>query len=634
MCGICGILKNVPDQIVDPDLLDRMNSKLIHRGPDSQGFFVNRNLGMAMRRLSIIDIAGGDQPISNEDGSIVVMFNGEIYNFIELRVDLEKFGHNFTTNSDTEVIVHAYEQWGDDALLRFNGMFAISLWDARKKRLLLARDRMGKKPIYWHFSDLGLVWASELKALIPVPWIERDIDPIALHHYLTLQYVPDPLCIFKQVKKLPAAHKLVLEIGKSPEITRWWQLRFETKWKISENEAITHARKLLTVSVERRLISEVPLGAFLSGGIDSSIIVALMATLSPSPVKTFSIGYDERHYSETRFARMVAKRYNTEHHEFFFKPADMIGVIGGVVNAVDEPFADPAALPLYELARQARSHVTVALCGDGGDETMAGYRRYVLDRWLQAYLLLPAWINQGLVPTVANLIPESPWIPEDRNPVTGLRRLGQFSRVTNKASLVRWGSYFSHEQKLKLYSPDLTSELDNIFSEDLLAQQFDQAVADDFLDRTLYTDHVTYLAGDLLPKTDRVCMAHSLEARSPFLDPDWVEWTARLPNGFKVRRSQTKYLLRTAFADMIPSEILNRGKQGFGVPIGVWLQRELFDWTYSSLFENPALPEWFNIAEIQRYWNEHLDGRMNHSKRIWALLMFALWVENYYECQQ
>jgi asparagine synthase (glutamine-hydrolysing) len=628
MCGICGYVTQNGEPI-DRALLQQMNDSLRHRGPDGEGFFVRENVALAMRRLAIIDVAGGWQPIYNEDHSIVIVYNGEIYNYQGLMVELETRGHRFATRCDTEVVIHAYEEWGDDALLKFNGMFAFALWDENKRRLLLARDRMGKKPLYWQHSARGLVFGSEAKAILVAPWMERRINTQVLHHYLTLQYTPDPLTIFENIFQLPAAHKLILENNAPPHVERWWQLEFEPKWNISENDAAERAREVLNAAVKRRLISEVPLGAFLSGGMDSSIIVALMAEHSSAPVKTFSIGFRETHYSETHYARLIAERYRTEHHEFLFRPNDLTRVIEGVASAADEPFADPAALPLYELARETRQHVTVALCGDGGDETLAGYRRYVLDGWLRPYAALPAWVTQQLVPAAASRLPEPWWLPEDSNPITGLKRLSQFSAVTHKASLVRWGSYFSHAEKMELYSPRLRDELAYTSTVDVIARAYDEAQATSLLDRTLYADHVTYLAGDLLPKTDRMTMAHSLEGRAPLLDAEWVEWTARLPEKFKVRGKQSKWLLQRAFADKLPDEILTRGKQGFGVPIGLWLRDDLQSWARERLVENRALDEWFEPNAVRNLFEQNASGRANHGKKLWALLMFAVWAKQF-----
>jgi asparagine synthase (glutamine-hydrolysing) len=628
MCGICGfVIKNNID-IDQQDLLISMNQKLVHRGPDNDGFYLNGDTGMGIRRLAIIDIVSGDQPIFNEDGSISIVYNGEIYNFYELRDQLEGYDHKFTTNSDTEVIIHAYEQWGDDCLAKFNGMFAFSLWDDKQKRLLIARDRMGQKPLYWHYSSQGLLWASEAKALLEAPWLNREINMLALHHYLTLQYTPDPLTIYDGIYQLPAAHKLVLEDGQAPKISSWWQLAFEPKWHIDDREAIEQAGELLRAAVQRRLISEVPLGAFLSGGIDSSIIVALMSENSSNPVNTFSIGFEERHYSETEYARQIAQKYGTDHHEFIFRPDDLINVIEGVICATDEPFADPAALPLYELARQTRKHVTVALSGDGGDETLAGYLRYVLDGFLRPYAAMPDWITQRAIPAGVSFLPEPKWIPEDRNPLTGLKRLEQFSATTEKGSLVRWGSYFSHEEKLGLYNDVWQEDFAKDHTEDWLIQAFDEADAESLLDRTLYVDQVTYLSGDLLPKSDRMTMAHSVEARAPFLDSDWVEWTARLPQKYKVRGMQTKWLLRNAFQDEVPAKIRTRGKQGFSIPVGHWLRYELKEWSKQLILENKFVLEVFNPIVIEKLFDEHSTGRVNHGKKLWALLMVAIWDKN------
>jgi asparagine synthase (glutamine-hydrolysing) len=425
-----------------------------------------------------------------------------------------------------------------------------------------------------------------------------------------------------------AASVRVRERGREPRISRWWQLDFEPKWELSEREVIAQARELLGAVVERQLVAEVPLGAFLSGGIDSSIIVALMAERLSQPVNTFSIGFEERHFSETHYARQLAERYGTNHHEFIFRPADLVRVIEGVVGAADEPFADPAALPLYELARQTRRHVTVALSGDGGDETLAGYRRYALDNLLRPYAALPAWITQGAVPAAAALLPEPGWIPEDRNPLTGIKRLGQFSAVTHKASLARWGSYFSHADKLAIYADDMRDAFARIDTSGWIAAAFDDARATSLLDRTLHADHATYLAGDLLPKTDRMTMAHSVEARAPFLDAAWVEWTARLPERYKLRGMQTKWLLKAAFGDKLPAEIANRGKQGFGVPVGHWLRGELGGWARERL-SGGALDPWFRPAAVQRMLDEHNGGKVNHGKRLWALLMFGVWSDQY-----
>ena len=629
MCGICGLIpgKNLNNQPID--IIERMNARITHRGPDSDGYYKSVHAYMGIRRLSIIDVEGGDQPIFNEDKSIAIVYNGELYNYQELRTQLEKSNHLFTTKSDTEVIVHAYEQWGDDCLQKFNGMFAFSLWDDNRKRLLIARDRMGQKPLYWHFSSAGLAWASEAKALLSVPWIESRINKLALHHYLTLQYTPDPLTIFDEIYQLPAAHKLVLEYGQDPKISRWWQLTFEPKWQIDDEEAIEQARFLLNSAVKRHMISDVSLGAFLSGGIDSSIVVALMAEESSHPIWTFSIGFEEDQYSETSYALQIADKYRTEHHEFIFRPDDLVRLIESVISAVDEPFADPAALPLYELARQTRQHVTVALSGDGGDETLAGYSRYMLDGLFKPYASLPSWITQTAVPAIISSLPEPGWLPEDRNPFTGIKRLGQFSSTNEKASIIRWGSYFNHKDKMSLYTDRWKEELSDCYTEDLISGAYDRSLAQNRLDRTLYPDQATYLSGDLLPKTDRMSMAHSLEARAPFLDAEWVQWTARLPVSYKVRKLQPKWLLKTAFRDELPKKIRSRGKQGFSLPIGHWFRNELRDWSRERLIDNKNLSDIFRPEAVEQLFIEHESGKFNHGKKIWTLLIYSIWQRIY-----
>jgi len=627
MCGICGLYTSNVRQEELKRTIQTMNSTLVHRGMDEEGYFISENLALGIRRLAIIDIASGQQPLTNEDRTITLVYNGEIYNFQELRSELENLGHHFHTRSDGEVIIHAYESWGDDCLLRFNGMFALALWDEVSRRLLIARDRMGKKPLYWHFGAQGLVFASEAKALLAVPWMERKLERTALHHYLTLQYAPDPLTFFRGMYQLPAAHKLVYTPGEQPVVTRWWQLNFLPKWKISAEEAISAGRDILSRAVERRMISEAPLGAFLSGGIDSSIVVALMAECSTQPVKTFTIGFGESRYSENQYSRYIADRYATEHHELVFSPEQFLQSIETMISVMDEPLADAAIFPLNELARQARQTITVALCGDGGDETLAGYPRYGLDGILAPYAWLPKALTTRAMPWLAEQLAQSGLKSSDHRWIAALRRLERFARTSPKASLVRWGSYFNHEDKLALYSPEMSDRFQFEDTAELLAEFYDQANAHSRLDRTLYADHQTYLAGDLLPKTDRVSMAHSLEVRSPFLDVEWVEWTARLPEFYKVRELTTKWLMKELFVDKLPESILKRSKQGFHMPVDEWLRGELKLYCKERLTETAHFKTLFRPTVIQKLLDDHQNGKSNHGKRLWALLIFALWLE-------
>lgn len=629
MCGICGYFDPKSQYHVERSLLEKMNNTMTHRGPDSQGYYFNNNIGMAMCRLAIIDVKGGDQPVTNEDGTVVVMFNGEIYNYQEIRGELEKLGHRFSTQSDTEVIVHAYEEWQDNALNKFNGMFAISLWDESKRCLLLARDRVGKKPLYWTFSNEGILWSSEAKALLVAPWVRRSINPSALYHYFTLQYIPNPLTIFDGIYQLPAAHKLIICEEGLPHLTRWWQLSFVPKYPNNEKEIINVSRDLLRMAVERRLIAEVPLGVFLSGGIDSSVIVALMAEKISAPVKTFTIGFEEHQYSELIYAKKIAERYRTEHYEFMFTPNKLAELSESIIDAMDEPFADPAALPLYELSRQARAHVTVALCGDGGDETLAGYRLYTFDTLFRLFNSLPEFIR-GKVPKAFDVIAKGFRHFNQKRYYSKIIRLGELVKISQKAPQVLWRSYFSQDEKQSLFTDNFYEALDSIDTHESILEHFYSAQAISLMDRTLYTDMVTYLPGDLLPKTDRMSMAHSLECRAPFLDVEWIEWTARLPERYKVRGMTTKWLLKRAFRDLLVPEIIHRGKHGFRVPVELWLNKDLKDWARLRLIGNTKLERWIKPESMLDLFDKQENGIINNNgKRIWALLMLAIWLDRY-----
>jgi asparagine synthase (glutamine-hydrolysing) len=626
MCGICGYLPAPGFRPVTPELLSEMNARLERRGPDGAGAHIAPEIGLAMRRLAIIDIAGGQQPIANEDRTVVVVANGEIYNYRELRAELRDRGHVFRTQSDTEVLVHAYETWGDDALTRFIGMFALAVWDARRERLLLARDRMGEKPLYWHASPQGLLWGSELASVLAAPWVGRQVNPAALHHYLSLQFIPDPLSVYDGIQRLPSAHKLVAGPGGPPEVSRWWRPTFAPKVQITEQEAIETGTALLRRVVERQLVADVPLGAYLSGGIDSGTIVSFMAELQPEPVKTFTIAFDQPGFDESKPAAAVARRFGTMHHEVRFTAADIPAATAAAVAATGEPLADPAILPLLILSQHARADVTVALCGDGGDETLGGYRRYAMDPLLARYATAPRWLTQQAAPALLARLPETTGLPEDRNPTTALRRLAQFAATPASASLLRWTSYFAPEAKQALYTDSMREAVCGMETTDLLTRAYAGVDATGWLDRTLGADQAVYLAGGLLPKTDRATMAVALEARAPFLDLEWVEWTARLPVRLKVRGLTTKWLLRRIAADRLPAEFVRRGKQGWSLPLGEWLRGDLRPWMLSWLQDRSVLDPWFRREAVAWLIEEHLSGRANHGKRLWALLVFSIWV--------
>lgn len=623
MCGICGI-SYTDDRKPERALLEKMSAAILHRGPDSDGFHTGPGIGLGMRRLAIIDVSGGDQPITNEDGSIWIIFNGECYNYPDMRLELERRGHHFSTATDTECIVHYYEDEGDACVSRLRGMFAFALWDQAKRRLLLARDRLGKKPLYYTVQDGALYFGSELSAVLAALPRKPEIDLEALDLYLSLQYVPDPLTIYRGIYKLPPAHLLAWENGEL-NTRRYWDYSYLPKWSASEPELIEDLRSRLKEAVKMRLLSERPLGAHLSGGIDSSIIVALMAELSSSPVKTFSAGFEEQTFSELPHARQVAQRYATDHHEFTLVYGDIPATLEKMLYHFGEPFADASAIPLYHLSMMTREHVTVALNGDGGDEDFAGYQRYWLHGFAEAYTRAPRLLTRGLLPSITRLLPDSSNRPVGQSMVNGLKRLELLPEIDRRAAILRWGSYFFPQQRALLWKPELWNNLSPGNAQAWLARCFDSAQGS-YLDRTLYTDLHTYLPGDLLVKADRMTMAASLEGRSPFLDHEIVEWAARLPDNLKIRGWSGKYLLKKAFAPELPESITRRGKQGFGIPVSAWFRGPLYDWSREVLVgEGSPLHQWFNRGMMASLLEEHHSARVDHSKRIYALAVLAVW---------
>ncbi|HET7143738.1 MAG TPA: asparagine synthase (glutamine-hydrolyzing) [Anaerolineales bacterium] len=621
MCGICG-LSHSTDQKPERALLEKMNASIAHRGPDSEGYHVDAGVGLAIRRLAIIDVSGGDQPIANEDESVWIIFNGECYNYPEMRTELERRGHRLATRTDTECIVHFYEDEGDECIKRLRGMFAFALWDEKKKRLLLGRDRLGKKPMYYTIQNGSIYFGSELSAVLTALPDKPEINLEAIDLYLSLQYIPDPLTAYEGICKLPPAHTLVWENGQA-RIQRYWDTTYQPKWTASEDELAEELRLRLRESVRMRLLSERPLGAHLSGGIDSSIIVALMSEFASGPVKTFSAGFAEQNFSELPHARAVAERYATDHHEFTLTYGDIPSTLEKIAPHFGEPFADASAIPLYHLSMMTREHVTVALNGDGGDEDFAGYQRYWLDGFANAYARAPRFLTRSLIPSIANLIPDNADRPVGQSLINGFKRLEQLPEIDRRASILRWGSYFSPRQRAALWKPEFHFNLDN--AQDLLARQFDSA-AGSYLDKTLYTDLHTYLPGDLLVKADRMTMAASLEGRSPFLDHEIVEWAARVPDHLKVKGRSGKYLLKKAFAKELPESIKSRGKQGFGIPLSAWFRGPLRDWSREMLLgDGSPLRKWFDRAALATIIEEHSSARVDHGKRLYALAMLGVW---------
>jgi asparagine synthase (glutamine-hydrolysing) len=627
MCGISGILYSDPGRVVEREIIEKMNGVIRHRGPDSDGFYLRPGVALAMRRLAIVDLQTGDQPLANESNDVWIVFNGEIYNAPALRADLEKRGHVFRTHSDTEAIVHLYEEHGLDCVRHLRGMFAFAIWDEKRRRLLIARDRVGKKPLYYAEHDGALLWGSELKCLLQYPGFPREVDAEALHHFLTLQYVPDPLSALRHARKLPPAHRLVWEGGRVT-IERYWELDYREKWTAPEAELRAEVRRQAEDAVRIRLMSDVPLGAHLSGGIDSAIVVGLMAGMMNRPVKTFSIGFEEAAFNELHHARAVAEKFKTEHHEFIVAPK-ALEVLPELVAHFDEPFADAAAIPTWYLAKMTREHVTVALNGDGGDEAFGGYQRYYADPLADLYRLVPSSLRHGIFDRLAGLLPRGSGPVESSIP-TALRHLTRAADLPVSASVVRWGSFFTEEEKDDLYTGEMRAQLRARPSWQLLDESFRHALADSRIDRTLSTDVLNYLPGALLPKVDRMTMAHSLEARSPFLDHQLLEFAARLPTDCKVRGTTTKRILRETFADVLPPSIAGRGKMGFSVPLGSWFRESLREPVREILFGSDArLYHHLRRERVQVLFDENVHGRQDHGKRLWALLNLEVWLKTY-----
>jgi asparagine synthase (glutamine-hydrolysing) len=615
MCGIAGV---VSTDRPDADLVRRMCDVLIHRGPDGTGVHEDGHAALGMRRLAVIDLEGGGQPVYNEDGTVVAVFNGELYNFGALRRELRTRGHRLATNGDTECLVHLYEDSGDDLVHRLRGMFAFAVWDGRERRLLLARDRVGEKPLFWRTDGATLSFGSELKSLVQDPMVRRELDPVALHHYLTCQYVPAPWSIYRGIHKLPPGHLLVWQDGEV-KVSRYWRLDCSPRQVGSEAEAAGQLRDHLLDATRVRMVSERPVGAFLSGGIDSSAIVAAMARQTTEPLKTFSIGFGDERFDERRYARMLAERYGTDHHELVVSPSAR-EVLPALSWHYDEPFADSSAIPSFYVARMSREHVTVVLNGDGGDEIFGGYRRYLLmarAARVPSLSLLKRPLDRVGASLATRGARQSP-----------LRKAGRVLELLGHPAPRRYArlmSYFTPEQKNALYSDAFREQFGHVDSYELFDEAFADSRADSDVGRVMDVDVNTYLPGDLLVKTDIATMANSLEARSPFLDHHLMEWAAGLPSRLKVRSGTTKYLLKKAVADWLPPELVTRPKMGFAVPLATWLRTDLSDLSWDVLTDHTASSRGlFRPEAVTELLCEHRDGR-DHSDRIWALVQFELW---------
>ncbi len=626
MCGICGVVRG-GSGAPDPARLKAANDMIRHRGPDDEGFFVDGPVGLAMRRLSIIDLSTGHQPLSYADGRYWIVFNGEIYNYRELRAELESRGHRFKTKSDTEAILALYQEMGGRCVERLRGMFAFAIWDKGTRRLFLARDRIGKKPlVYAERPDGSLLFGSELRCLFALdPGLPRETDPAAIDLYLSLQYIPSPKTAYRGVKKLPPGHALTWESGRTT-VERYWDLPLGAPPVTRDyEEAKRLLREKLTEAVRLRMISDVPLGAFLSGGVDSSIIVALMSRLSDKPVKTFSIGFDDKKFSETHYAKLVADRYKTDHTEFVVKP-EMADVLPKLAWHYGEPYADASALPTYYVSRETRRFVTVALNGDGGDENFGGYLRYFAMKAARVADLLPG-------PALAALKAGTELLPERDAPFGTIWRAKRFLRSALLNDLpgrhLKMIGYFHEDDKPPLYAPEFVAALgaDMGSAKEYMARAFDACKGEDFLNRLLYVDFKTYLPECLMAKVDIATMACSLEGRSPLLDHEFVELAFRMPGEWKLKGLRGhKHIFKDAFRDLLPDEILARGKMGFGIPLGSWFRGPLRDYWEGHCLSREALGRgYFTEKGLRALWDEHQSGRRDQGYRLWALLMLELW---------
>lgn len=636
MCGITGIA-NFDGRPVERNILQRMNDTLVHRGPDDEGFFINRplsalgpkwkgakgsgNVGFGHRRLSIIDLSSGHQPMANAERSVWITFNGEIYNFLELRAKLEKLGFTFKTRSDTETIIYAYEAWGDDCVNHLRGMFAFAIWDERKKRLFLGRDRLGKKPLYYYWDGKRILFGSELKAILAHPGIPREINPQALYDYFCLLYIPAPKSIFNNIFKLPAGHVLTCDVHSGLRVRQYWDLKFQPEENVSEGEWCERIIEKLTEAVKLRMISEVPLGAFLSGGIDSSAVVGLMSGLSGSPVKTSSIGFEDQKFNELPYAREMVQRYGTDHQEAVVK-ADAVSVLDKLAWHYDEPFGDSSAIPTYYVSKLTRERVTVALSGDGGDENFAGYRRYYYD-FLENRLrgLFPTPFRQTAIAGVARIYPKADWLPQVFRAKTLLTNLSM-SPMEGYFNSMSW---FGRE-KGKILSPDMRAELKGYSPLEIFEQYGRAADTKDPLSRIQYVDVKTYLVEDILTKVDRASMANSLEVRVPLLDHEFMELAARIPSGMKLKGREGKHLLKKALEPVVPHGILYRPKMGFSIPLKDWLRGDLKPVFEKSVFSGAA-GDCLDLSAVSALWKGHQSGVSDFAAELWSILFFARWAE-------
>ncbi len=620
MCGICG-LRYFDGRPVDDLVIGRMSDAQQHRGPDESGVYAGKSVGLGHRRLSIIDLSTGGQPLCNEDGSVWISFNGEIYNFLDLRDGL-KDAHSFRTRSDTETIVHLYEQYPDNFIGKLRGMFAFALWDQSKEMLILARDRVGKKPLYYYLDDEKLVFASEIKSILCHPDLGLDIDEEAISDYLSLGYIPAPKTIYRRIRKVRPAHSLIVE-GRTIREVPYWDLKFIEDGELSEDQWREMFIAEFRTAVEIRLMSEVPLGAFLSGGLDSSAVAFMMSQILKQPVKTATIGFSEDKFDESSYARTMARYLNSDHHERIVTP-ERIDAIEKLVWHYDEPFSDSSALPTYFVSQIAREKVTVCLSGDGGDENLAGYRRYQMDRQenrLRAFLPLKA--RRLIFGPLGRIYPKMDWAPQFVRAKTTFQSLARDPLEGYFESMSTFRSY----EKSFIFSDDMRAHLGGYRTIEVFRDHYNNANTEDLLSRIQYLDVKTYLTDDILTKVDRASMANSLEVRCPLLDHRLMELVARMPSRLKLHRGSGKYLFKKAMHGLLPDSIINRSKMGFAIPLAEWFRSGIHDYAQEYLIgrTDPFLSSSF----IHKMWKQHQSGVRDRSNELWNVLMFRLWLQRF-----
>ncbi|MEO9945205.1 MAG: asparagine synthase (glutamine-hydrolyzing) [Paraglaciecola sp.] len=629
MCGIAGFTHFLGN-MGNTDTLKKMGNSIYHRGPDAGGEYINDHVGLAHRRLAIIDLSeAGVQPMTSHDGKYIIVFNGEIYNYLAIRDELSAAGYPFKTHTDTEVILALYAQEGKEMLSKLNGMFAFALWDTTSEELLIARDRVGKKPLYYLKTDTQFAFASEIKAILTLPEVPKEIRLDAVHDFFAYQYIPDPKTIFNDIHKLSPGHLMTVS-NEGVKIEQYWDVSFSNTSTKTEQELTKELFELATNRTKDRMVSDVPLGAFLSGGIDSSGVVAMMAQNSDTPVKTCSIGFDDKKYNETEFARAVAEQYHTEHHEFMVHQ-NVNDSLEEIVAYFDEPFADPSLVPTYFVSELARSQVTVAIAGDGGDEVFAGYEKYTTDD-IENRLRnkFPKALRKKVFPKLSNLFAKS------EMPIFRKAKSLFYSLSLEPAM----GFYITNSQiedRLwqQLASKTTLQTLGDYHPSKITVDAYNKADGPDHVSKILYTDMKTYLPGGILVKVDRMSMANSLEVRAPILDKDVIEFAATLPSSLKFNNGEKKYILKEAFKPVLSDDILYRKKMGFSVPLATWLRGEIKDLTEDYLFtKSSGIQQFFNMHIVEELWQQHQQNKADHSNVLWSMLMFQMWWFQYMQVEQ